>query len=429
MEPKVQVGRTAFSNALAFALSRTWLSSRERIRRVLRHMLGRFPNWCESLAESLHEQYAGEEYADQIDLRKFLRRSTIVRNVFRKGRALRVRREFLDRSTAFRWDVPKASNEFQLQDMLCLKSPAALDWLVKPHIVLNTEVDHYRRTPIRKGNGETRWIEQPLPLMKRVQRTIAQHVLPAITLHSAAHGFVPGRSIFTAAGYHSGKRLVLCMDLADFFGSIDRSRTSALFRLCGYPAKVAFLLACICTAPSLGESEFVDRAALTTSHLPQGAPTSPGIANAIAFRLDQRLAGLAQSVGADYTRYADDLTFSGDDRFVGAASRVIPLVAAIAMEEGFAVNYRKTRRMYAGHRQSVLGLTVNDSPSASRHEFETLKALLYNCVRLGPASQNLENIPNFPEHLRGRIQFVGTTKPNWKAKLLRLYESIRWPAE
>ncbi|MEM8736564.1 MAG: reverse transcriptase domain-containing protein, partial [Planctomycetota bacterium] len=164
----------------------------------------------------------------------------------------------------------------------------------------------------------------------------------------------------------------------------------------------------------------VDEPMLARSRLPQGAPTSPAIANAVAYRLDQRLAGLARSVGADYTRYADDLTFSGDLSFVGAVSRVIPLVGAIAMEEGFTVNFRKTRRMYSGHRQTVLGLTVNDRPSASRHDYESLKAQLFNCIRHGPSSQNHDGYIDFRNHLRGRIQFVSTQLVGKTHEALRL---------
>ncbi len=300
------------------------------------------------------------------------------------------------------------------------------DWLIKPHVIRSTRVDHYRRKVIRKRDGQLRMIEEPRPLMKRVQKTIARHLLPAVPLHSATHGFVPGKSIFTAASPHCGKRLVLSMDLENFFGSIDRKRTSALFRLCGYPAKVAFTLGCICTAPANDATDLPESDLWNVSRLPQGAPSSPSIANAIAYRLDQRLAGLAQSMGADYTRYADDLTFSGEERFIGAVSRVIPLVGAIAAEEGFAVNHRKTRRMFAGHRQSVLGLTVNVSPAASRQTFENLKALLNNCVRYGPESQNRDAVEHFQSHLRGRIAFVGSRHPSRNQKLLDLFERIRW---
>lgn len=164
----------------------------------------------------------------------------------------------------------------------------------------------------------------------------------------------------------------------------------------------------------------------TRTHLPQGAPTSPALANAIAFRLDRRLAGLARSLGVIYTRYADDLVFSGDDRLSRRTDRLVTCVAAIAMEEGFVVNFRKTRVMRRGQQQCVLGWTVNEGVSTPRKDYEGLKATLHNCVCHGPKSQNRHAHPAFRESLRGRIANVARANPKRAFKLMQVFNEIDW---
>ncbi len=114
------------------------------------------------------------------------------------------------------------------------------------------------------------------------------------------------------------------------------------------------------------------RARLATPHLPQGAPTSPALANLVAFHLDARLTGLAARIGARYSRYADDLTFSADHYLRPPHD----MIATIAREEGFRVNAAKTRLMARGSRQRVTGIVVNAHPNISRAEYDRLKAII-----------------------------------------------------
>jgi hypothetical protein len=160
--------------------------------------------------------------------------------------------------------------------------------------------------------------------------------------------------------------------------------------------------------------------------LPQGAPSSPALANLAAYRLDTRLAGLAAALGARYTRYADDLAFSGGTELARAARRVIPRIAAIALEEGFTVGPRKTRLMRPGVRQRVTGVVVNAHPNVARETYDVLKATLYNCVRRGPAAENHAGHPDFRAHLAGRIAHVATLNPARAKRLKALYERIVW---
>jgi hypothetical protein len=161
-------------------------------------------------------------------------------------------------------------------------------------------------------------------------------------------------------------------------------------------------------------------------HLPQGAPTSPALANICAYRVDCRLGGLARAAGAEYTRYADDLAFSGDQHFERRVQRFSTHVAVILNEEGFDVNHRKTRIMRQGVRQRLAGLTANQRVNVIRADFDRLKAILTNCVHRGPETQNHEGHPLFRDHLDGRLVFVESINPAKGMRLRRILDQIAW---
>lgn len=273
-----------------------------------------------------------------------------------------------------------------------------------------------------------------------MQRRLLHTILDAIPAHPAAHGFVRGRSAVTHAAIHAGRGVVVRLDLEDFFATISHARVHRLLRRAGYPKEVARALAGLCTtslppadlerAPKPAETTLAafqrQRRRLLGRHLPQGAPTSPAVANLCASRLDHRLTAAAEAVGAQYSRYADDLVFSGDADFVRRAPRFVPLAAAIAIDEGFTVNFRKTRVMRRATRQSVCGLVVNEHPNIPRADYDRLKAVLTNCLRHGPASQNRADHPDYRNQLRGKIAWVATASPHRGEKLLRLFQRIDW---
>src|SRR5262249_4510878 len=136
---------------------------------------------------------------------------------------------------------------------------------------------------------------------------------------------------------------------------------------------------------------------------------------------------LAKSAGAEYTRYADDLAFSGGEKFERCAKRFSTHVSAILHEEGFAVHHRKTRIMRRGVRQHLAGLGVNQRVNVMRADFDRLKATLTNCVRMGPESQNRDEHPAFRSHLDGRVGFVEMINPDKGKRLRGLFERIVWP--
>ena len=296
----------------------------------------------------------------------------------------------------------------------------------------------YRYRWVPKPSGRARLLEIPKPGLKRIQRKILDEILARIPTHDAAHGFRPGRSIVTNAAPHCGNRVVVRFDLTDFFPSVPAARVFRTFRTFGYPESVARSLCGLCTtrlphdiwaarpSPAVDGSDHAARQRFASRHLPQGAPTSPALANLAAFRLNRRLAKFAALVGAEYTRYADDLTFSGGDDFGRRVRRVAGLVAVIAGDEGFVLNHRKTRVMRGCGRQHVAGVVVNVRPNVPRADFDRLKAILTNCVRHGPAGQNRDDHPDFRAHLAGRVAHVGAVNPIRGQKLRALWDRIAW---
>lgn len=158
----------------------------------------------------------------------------------------------------------------------------------------------------------------------------------------------------------------------------------------------------------------------------KGAPTSPALANLLAWTLDRRLHGLARAAGANYTRYADDLAFSGDEAFAAALVRFGKAVHTIVKDEGFALNAGKTRIMPRSARQRVTGIVVNDHCNVGRTEFDALKATLHNCARHGPAGQNHDRLADFQRHLDGRVVWVERVNPSRGVRLRRIFDRIDW---
>lgn len=290
---------------------------------------------------------------------------------------------------------------------------------------------HYRWLPKRSGGW--RLIEIPKQRLRAMQQKILREILDLVPAHSAAHGFRRGHSCVTHAALHVNQRVVIRMDLKDFFPSIPASRVHAMFVKLGYSQSVAGALARLCVnrtpagAAAAVDISWAERQALRSPHLPQGSPCSPALANACAFRLDIRLQALAASMGAVYSRYADDLVFSGDAQLARALDRFHVRVAAIALGEGFRVNTRKTRMMGAGVRQQVTGIVVNCRPNIARDEYDALKATLTNCVRHGPASQNRIGHDNFRAYLEGRVAHVHMVNPARAERLRNLCAAIVWP--
>ncbi|HYV35939.1 MAG TPA: reverse transcriptase family protein [Gemmataceae bacterium] len=337
------------------------------------------------------------------------------------------------------WSVPPLTSLGQLADWLGI-SHAHLDWFADIHGWTaqhpSLQLRHYACLWKSRRQGRCRLLESPKAKLKALQRKILHGILDHIPPHPAAHGFRPGRSIVTYAQPHVSQKIVLRFDLRDFFSTVRPSRIHAIFRTAGYPQNVARLLTGLCTShvpldvwehrPDPRDTDAKLWEKLRGPHLPQGAPTSPALANLCAYRLDLRLHGLAQSLQAVYTRYADDLAFSGGDQLARSSRRVQIAVAVIAAEEGFDLHFQKSRFMRQAVCQQLAGVVVNERPNIRRDVFDALKAILTNCVRHGPDKQNRDNHPDFRRHLLGRIAHVKMIHPQRGAKLQSIFDRIKW---
>lgn len=217
--------------------------------------------------------------------------------------------------------------------------------------VVNSSVNHYRVFEIPKRRGGKRKISAPYPTLLCCQKWINKNILSRGRIHKASTGFKKRKNIKDNAEPHLGKICLLKMDLKDFFPSITLPRVINVFRRFGYPPNISFYLARLCCLEDC---------------LPQGAATSPTLSNLIAIRLDKRLSALSKKWDIRYTRYADDLTFSGSSISI----KYIDVVDRIVCEEGFKVNKEKTTLSRSKGKRVVTGLSVSGDKLKVPREFK-----------------------------------------------------------
>lgn len=345
------------------------------------------------------------------------------------------------------WPVPELATPGDLATLLGL-GVGELAWWCDVRSLERSARDeplrHYRyRFVPRRAGGPPRAIEAPKPRLKALQRRVLEELLLRIPPHEIAHGFVRGRSVRSHAAAHTGRRVVLRFDLEDFFATVPAGRVFATLRAAGYPESVAHHLTGLMTnamapgiwaraprptgGPALQAHARLGRR-LRTPHLPQGAPTSPALANLAAHGLDRRLAGLAAALEATVTRYADDIVLSGGPGLLRRATAVRAAVGEIAREEGFVLHLGKARRMTDAGRQEVTGIVVNAHPGAARAERDRLRALLHEAERDGVQAANRAGIADLRAHVLGRIAWVTHLDAAQGARLHAQFARVDWPA-
>lgn len=270
---------------------------------------------------------------------------------------------------------------------------------------------YYNEVLIPKKSGEKRILNVPNYNLKLVQKWILNNILYSIPISKHATGFCKNKSIKNNAELHVNKECVINLDLKDFFPSISQKQVFRIFYYYGYTDEVSFLLSRLCTYKG---------------KLPQGAVTSPYISNIICIKLDKRLFGLAEKYNATYSRYADDITFSGNKKIYA----MLPTIEEIIRDEGFILNTSKTRIQRSYNKQEVTGLTVNNGRvSVDKKYLSKFKQEVYYCIKYGPSSHlQHENIDktNFRDYMYGKAYFIKMIDKELGLKMLDKLGQINW---
>lgn len=315
----------------------------------------------------------------------------------------------LDRDVKLAFDPNhRLADSFDLAIKIGIKN-RVLTWLLKK--LYFKDMDLYHAWTISKNGGGQRMITAPKRELKSVQRRILDQILSEIPYHDNAFGFIPGRNIVSNARHHLGKNVVVSMDIQDFFPSIKFPRVYGVLRKIGFQKRVAGVITSLCTWEDA---------------LPQGAPTSPALSNLVAYRLDQKLSTYAGARSWSYTRYADDLTFSSNEK--RAADHLVHVVRKIVQEEGFQVNDKKTKIMRPHKRQWVTGLVANEEPNVIRWKYRQLRAAVHNAATLGlteAAKRQKLSRSRYKFWVEGNLAFHNMVNPDRIADLVQEWEGVQ----
>jgi hypothetical protein len=298
----------------------------------------------------------------------------------------------------------------ELSSFWGLRHGKTLRWLLSNRSrekAAGTKFDHlYTKHEIPKKSGKMRVISAPAAGLKRIQKSIAVVLLDPLGAHKAAFGFVAGRSIVDNAKMHVGKPVVVNADVRNCFPSVRWPLVrAALIRDLSdrlSPLSISFLVD-LCTAEGV---------------LPIGAPTSPAILNRVLFKTDQILSQQATLRGCSYTRYADDLTFSGGENTVGLLGVARGVLGRIGLE----LDPGKTNVFRRGRRQMCTGLVVNDRVNVPRRIRRRVRAAVHAFEQARPLAWDAE--PMSPSSLRGRLEFMKMVAPETAAPLIKRMDAV-----
>ncbi len=245
------------------------------------------------------------------------------------------------------------------------------------HELLSTPTDKYYSVfEIQKKSEKIRKIQSPNDYLKKIQRKLARYLENFCTIEDSACGFVRGKSIKDGARLHVGKKCILNIDFKDFFPEIKSKQVYDNLRMCYFPDE-------ICKA--------ITHIVCYNGGLPQGAPTSPILSNLVCRNLDKQLFQLSITYNFSYSRYADDLTFSTNDKIFHSSivkkngKKIIlgTVLENIISENLFLINEKKIKLHLQNNRMETTGLTVNKKINLPREYLKNLRAILHNCEKNG----------------------------------------------
>lgn len=377
------------------------------------------------------------------------------------GRSKGIAQEILD--AAVKTGTAIVRTNARLQPILTLRHLAYLadcDYGFLRSVVGRAIENPYRvfaihKRPAQSGKARFRTICAPDPQLLRVQRWLVANVLnhaPTV-VHPASKAFAPECTLVKATEPHCGARWLIKVDVRNFFESISEIAAYRAFRALGYQALVAFELARLCTrlgtfTPRRAHPQWLRRSRRIyqisrynhdmgrIGHLPQGAPTSPMLANIAMRAADAEFDSLARSAGMVYTRYADDLVFStSDKKFTrNLASGLVGSVYRILGKYGFSPNVAKTEIIPPRARKVVLGLLVDDlAPRLPREFKEKMRMHLYYLKRddIGPVqhakTRGFIAVASLRNVLYGLAAFATQIEPTYGVSLRRDLDGIAWP--
>ncbi len=277
-------------------------------------------------------------------------------------------------------------------------------------LYLKRAADHtnyfYRHFKITKKDGGTRSISEPLPSLKEIQYWILEELLYKIPVSRYAKAYIPRRTIKEHVKFHRNQPVVVTLDIKNFFGTIKIEPVERFFRSIGYSTLIANLLSKLTTLEGV---------------LPQGAPTSPYLSNIIFNHIDNIIQKLCNEKKIRYTRYADDMAFSGDFE----PETFIESINVIITQNGFILNKDKTRTMKRNQPQIVTGILVNDKIQVPREKRDELKQAVYFIEKYGLDEHLIRincNKANYIKHLLGLANYMLFINP--KDEKVKSYKDI-----
>lgn len=319
----------------------------------------------------------------------------------------------------------------------------------KRHLVYEDEYEdenqykyqRYNYFKLKKKDGKFREIMSPSKDLKYIQKWILVNIISKYALADSCKGFRKSISIFDNAKVHENSEVILKVDLLKFYDTITEKRVYGMFKSLGYVNNLAYSFAKITTAKHRDSywddfdenSKGVLKELIETRPpiLPQGAPTSPMLSNILATKMDYRFEALARKLRCNYSRYADDLTFS-----IKKEGKLpsLKLITKIISEEGFFINNKKTKYMKKGCKQYVTGLTTTNGTNVSKEYRKGIIEHIYYCRKFGVAEHLERRKADFPKYnnikfhdwLYGHMCFIKSVNEKASKKMLEDFNKINW---